>query len=238
MLGAEAGDFLLQLVGAMLGQILRLDARGRAIGVDGREMARLHQRALEGQAPVAEARHGERAQRVAVPAALARDEAPTGGLAPGAVVLERDLEAGLHRLRPAGYEDHALQAAARPAAPADDFGQLLQGIAGEDVAVAMGDAVELGLDRRVDFLVAMAKAEHRRAARAVDIASPVGVEEIAAFAIGDLGQPGGLPGRLGQGGHEEVLSNPVSAYSGAAPARQPPGARESLRSCPTGLAKA
>ena len=68
-------------------------------------------------------------------------------LAAGAVILQRDLQAGFHRLRAAGDEDHALEAAAARSVRRTISRQLLQRIGGEGVAIAMGDPVELRLDR-------------------------------------------------------------------------------------------
>src|SRR4029077_18842047 len=104
----------------------------------------------------------------------------------------------------AGDEDHPGEAAAGPTGPAHLLRQLLQGIAGEGVAIAMGDAVELGLDGLVDLLIAMAEAEDGGPAGAVDILLAVGVVEIAALARGDLRQLRGRPDRLHRGAHASL----------------------------------
>jgi hypothetical protein len=72
-----------------------------------------------------------------------RDEAPPVHLAARRVILQGDLEAGFHGLRPAGKEHSPLQRAAATAL--HDLSQLLQWIAGESVAIAEGDAIKLRL---------------------------------------------------------------------------------------------
>src|SRR5205823_7541989 len=98
-----------------------------------------------------------------------------------------------HRLRAtAGVDDVGeLRAAAREEQPA----QLLERLTGEQVAVAARNLVELRGDRRVHLAVAVTDAERGRAARAVEIATPVGVVEIAPLASHDARQHAHSPAR-------------------------------------------
>src|SRR5207237_6082320 len=90
-------------------------------------------------------------------------------------VLQRDLQRRFHRLRAtAGVDDVG---ELRAAACQHQAGQLLERLTGEQVAVAAGHLVELRGDRRVHLAVAVTDAERGRAARAVEIATPVGVVE-------------------------------------------------------------
>ena len=72
------------------------------------------------------------------------------------MILECELEAGFDRFRTAGYEHHILEVAA--AIPGDDGGQLFQCVAGEIVAVALGDPPKLVGNRGIHFLIAVADA--------------------------------------------------------------------------------
>ena len=100
------------------------------------------------------------------------------------MILECKLEAGFDRLRSTGHEHHMLETAA--AVRSNYRGQLFESVAGEVVAIAVGDAFKLPGDRGVYFLIAVADAIDGGTRRAVDILLPRRVPHIAAAAIGDL----------------------------------------------------
>ena len=81
-----------------------------------RQVVHARQLRAEELAVVDHAAHGDAAEAHAVVAALAADEARARALAAHAVVGERDLERGVHRLRARVGEEHVVEA--RPAASA------------------------------------------------------------------------------------------------------------------------
>src|SRR5699024_9665889 len=109
-LRAEIQDFPLEFVRAPLRHLLRRDPLGRTIAVHGREQRNVDQRPLEGLTTLREAGAGKRAEGIAVPRALARYDLAASRLAPGALVLKRDLQAGFDRFGTAGDEHHPVEA--------------------------------------------------------------------------------------------------------------------------------
>ncbi len=94
--------------------------------------------------------------------ALAGEEMPLLAQSARVEILQRELERRFDRLRTArGEDDVAVIGAGRPQ---QQRGQLLERRAREQIAIAAGDLVELGGDRRVHLPVAVADAERRRAA--------------------------------------------------------------------------
>ena len=186
--GAEAADLVVELLRAVLGHVLRRHARRRAVGVDGRKAAYLQQGAEIGRLALQETGDRKRSQRVAVPRALAGDEAAARHLAAGGVILQRQLQAGFHRFRAAGGEDDVLEVAARPGA--DGLGQFLGRVVAEVEAIGEGDLLQLGADGLAYLLVAVADAGGGRPAGGVDVTPAVPIPEVDALAAGDPGKGG------------------------------------------------
>ena len=213
---AETDDLALQLIGARGGDIVGGHAERWAVRVDRRQMRRGDERALVRSAPLLEVRHRQRAECVAVPRAFAGDEALTGRCAGGVVVVEGDLQRRFDGLGSTGGEDHLVDPGT--AAAGDELGQLVHRIAGEVVAVGVGDGVELALDGVVDLGMGVAEAVHRRPTRAVDVLLARHVVEPAPAPVGDLRQHHRLAIRRAPHG-QLLMRSLVGSYNGAEEAR-------------------
>ena len=95
-------------------------------------------------------------------------------------ILPRHLERGLDRLGPAADQIDVAQARRR--VRDEPVGEPLGGLRGEEGGVGVGERVELPAQRRDDLRVAMAEAGDRRAARGVEIAPALGVDDLDAGA--------------------------------------------------------
>ena len=202
LVGPDLQDFIFKFLGAGLA---RRFAPIGPVGIGGRQVRNIQKGTFKGGLPLQEARHRQGPKRIAMPAPFARNETAARHLAPGRMILQRQLQAAFHGLRTARDIHHVLQRAA--ANTADDLRQFLQGIGGEVVAIAMGNPVELRLDGVIHFRVGMPDAINGGSARAVDILLAVDVVKIAALGPDNLGQStGGMNiGRKGRRGrHVEI----------------------------------
>jgi len=156
---------------------------GHSVGVRRRDEAYVEQTPLEGAAPLGKIRNRQGSQGIAVPRPAARDEAALGHQATGGKMLKGNLQRRFDGFRTAAGVHDVLEAAA--AETQDRLGQALERRAREQISIGVGDFIQLPRDGRVDLGVAMAQAEHRGTARAVEIAPPRGVEQVAALAAHD-----------------------------------------------------
>ena len=159
-----------------------------AIGVAGVDVMGLDQQRLERRPPPGVAARRQRAERVAVVALPARDDAATLRLARLDEILPRHLERGLDGLGPAADQIDAAQARRRVGY--EPVGEPLGGLGGEEGGVGVGERVELPAQRRDHRRVAMAEARDRRAAGGVEIAPALGVDDLDAGAEDRDGQVG------------------------------------------------
>ena len=156
------------------------------------------QERAERLAPPFVAAGGERAQRVAVIALLARDDAPALRLAGLDEILPRHLQRGFHRFRAAADEIDAAEAARR--VRDKSVGEALGGFAREEAGVGVGERVELRVQRGEHVRMAVPQAGHRRAAARVDVAPPVVVEYLDSLAADGHGREA-VGGAVEQTGH-------------------------------------
>ena len=202
-------------LGAVRRQAAGEGIRGQQVGV--RQVVHARQHGAEELAVVDHAAHGNAAEADPVVAALAADQAGAGAFAAHAVVSQRNLERGVHRLRARIGEEHVVEA--RRGQPDDGVGQLK----GRRVSHLEGWRVfhgrDLLRDRGGDFGPAMAGVHAPQAGNAVQDAPTVGGPVVHALgagqqagrrlelAIGREGHPeglelvGGKPGVVGGGIH-------------------------------------
>ncbi len=160
-----------------------------------------HQVGRERLAVRRDAAHRDAAETHAVIAALAADEAGALPFTARAVVRQRDLECGIHRLRTGVDEEDAVQPRGH------DLGHLLRRAEGHGVAhlegrreVHGGGLRRDGVD---DRLAAMAGVDAPQARRAVQHLAAVGVAVVHALR-GDQQARRGLVLAVGREGHPEV----------------------------------
>src|ERR1700722_13423578 len=194
VLRPQGKDRPLQLLGQVSNQTFARDAVGRAIRVRRGDERDVEQAPLEGSAPLREVRDRQGAQGIAVPRAAPSDEAALGVEAAGGKVLKRDFHRGFDGFRSAATVHNVLKFAA--AQTQDGGGQLFESGTREEISIRAGDAFELPSDGCIDLGMGVTEAERRRPPRAVEIALPRLIEQIAAFAADDPRQlfdpkPGG-----------------------------------------------
>ena len=178
-LGPQAEDFLLQLAGNPLPVLLQRFALTLvAVGVNRADMAHLHQQRGIQRPALHVAADGERAQRVAVIAHAPGDEAAAAGLAGLDEILPRQLERHLHRLGAAA--DEGDPAGPEPGRrPRDQMRrQLLRRVAAEEAAMRVRQTPDLLLHRRDHGGVGMAEAGDGGAARRIEVAPPLRVDQM------------------------------------------------------------
>ncbi len=126
------------------------------------------------------------------------------------MVLPRELQRRLDRLRAAGDEIDTGQIAGRMGR--EQIGQRLGGLAGEEAGVGEGEPVELGFGRRCHVGVAVPETGDGGAAGAVEIALAGGIDEVAALAR-HRGLHGGARMAREDMAHQDILpgSNPARA---------------------------
>ena len=134
-------------------------------------------------APRGAARHGKRADGVAVPALPAGDDLVLLGVAGLDVVLAGDLERGLGGFGPAGDEEHAVEVAG-------GYGGDLVGEVdlrlGEEAGIGKADLVGL-LPHDLSYLRdAVADGDDVDAGAGIEVGAAVFGVEIAVFAVGNL----------------------------------------------------
>jgi len=157
------------------------------------------------------------AQRVAVIALTPGDQAVPLGRPRLQMILPRQLDRGLDRFGPAGQQIDPVDPLGRLGN--QQIGQVLGRLGGEEPGMGKGHLVQLAMDRRPDIGIGMAKAGHRRAARAVQIRPPLGVEEITALAPHCRRQPpGAAPEDMAHRVSLPAPRTPIAAH-GAPPAR-------------------
>ena len=140
----------------------------------------LDQEGLELRAPPGVAADRERAERIAVIALPPGDDMAALRLADLDEILARHLERRLDRLRTAADEIDMAQPGRRVLDQA--VGEALGGFGGEESGVRIGEGVELFAHGGEHVRVPVAKARDGRAARRVEIAAPVGVDDLDARA--------------------------------------------------------
>ena len=125
-------------------------------------------------------------QRVAVVALPSGDHAGSAWHSPLDGDLPRQLEGGFDRFGPARDQQHAVDpfrgGAHQP------VGQRFGRFRGEEPGMREGDLIDLGVERGPHPRVRVAQTGHGRPARAIEIPSPVSVEEVAALSANDSGQ--------------------------------------------------
>ena len=166
----ECGDRLrsqrqngaLELGGQMNGQALRGYAVGPPVHVRRGNERDIEQAPFEGAAPLGEAGDRQRAQGIAMPGTLPRDEAALVHEAARRKMLKRDLHRGLDGFRSAARVHDVREPAAAQAQ--HRVGQTFERRAREQISIGIRDLIELPHDGRIDLRVGMPEAEHRRAA--------------------------------------------------------------------------
>ena len=113
------------------------------------------------------------------------------------MILQGELHAGFNRLGTASYIDHVLEGATTELA--DNGGEFFQRICCEVVAVAVGDAVQLGLDGVVHFRVGMADAVDGGATGTINILLAVHIGQITPLGPHNFGKCCGGMNIGGQG---------------------------------------
>lgn len=181
VLRPQALDLALELLGQPLAVGLRRLARSLVtIGVAGADVAHLDQQRLELAPTPGVATGGERPEGVAVVALAPGDQVPALGLAALDEVLARQLQGRLHRLGATGDEVDRGEAGRRPLD--QEVGQCLHRLGGEEGAVGVGQLADL-LAHGIDHLgVAVPQAGDRGTAAGVQVAAPLGVDQIGAVA--------------------------------------------------------
>ena len=176
-------DLLLQHVGISEAALVHRQVVAVAIG--GRRRHRRHHPHLVGESvgQHAVAGDGQRAEGAAMIGRHAADHLPALRLAGGDRPLPRQLDAGLHRLRPARHEEDAVEAARH--APGKRARQFLGRLVLEMQPVGEGRLVHLPLHRIEHVAVAVADIDGHRSARPVDVAAAVDVPDVDAFGAVD-----------------------------------------------------
>jgi HAMP domain-containing protein len=141
---------------------------------------------------------GERAERVAVIALAPRDDMAALRLAFLDKKLARHLERRLDRLRAAADEIDAGHAGGRVRDEA--IGKLLRDLRGEEAGMGVSDGVELAMQCGENIGMAMAEAGDGGAARGVEVALAVAVDEFDALAA-DGDRHRGIGGAVEDVGH-------------------------------------
>ena len=140
----------------------------------------LDQQGLELGPPPGVAADRKRPQRVAVIALAARDDMGPLGLTDLDKILARHLERRLDRFRAAA--DQVDMAEAGRSVLDQAVGQALGDLGGEKGRVRIGQRVELLAHRGHDVRMPVAEARDRRAARRVEVASTLSVDDLDARA--------------------------------------------------------
>ena len=151
-----------------------------AVGVARADMLGLDQQRLKLFAPPGVAAHREGAERVAVIALAARDEAPPLRLADLEKVLARHLERRLDRLGAAGAEEDLVEPRGRARDQA--VGERLGRLVAEEAGMREGELAHLAADRLDDALMAVPETGHGGAAAGVDVALAVAIDDLDAVA--------------------------------------------------------
>ncbi len=161
---------------------------------------RLDQQRLERRAAPFVAAGRERAERVAVIALAARDDVAALRLALLDKVLPRHLQRRLDRLRAAADEVGVADAGRRVGH--QPVGQRLGGVRGEEAGMRVSELVELRMQRGLHVGMAMAEARDRGAARSIDVAAALGVDQLDALAA-DRGRITGVDLPMQDAGHAD-----------------------------------
>ncbi len=130
----------------------------------------------------------QRPQRVAVIALAPGDDHAALRLPGLDEILSRHLERRLDRFGPAADEIDVIDAVGRVLD--QPVGQTLGGFGGEEGRVGVGERVQLPMQRRDHVGMAVAEAGHRGAARGVEIAPALGVDDLEAGTRDGDGQDG------------------------------------------------